>query len=295
MDALKGASGRAPPTSWMDDVRVRAGSLATSLAAWLRSDSTRTRTLQAVIGVEAAIVLLHAVPNTFLAKEVVIRWIARSSFVRRASQLMPWAGVFLLHVLVRELDGAGDGVGAAAGAGSSTSSGAVAAKIAAAVARAQRSTAAVNQASFGLLLLLFVHRTYYLTRNNAKALINLEHSAMERDMLEFTPSRGMPLLQATYAAAFRPMLLGLENIPTDRPLLFVGNHPVLALDAPVLVAELYKQRGIYLRMLADHSHFQIPVNAHVLQNVVGAVDGTRSNCELLFQVIVLGPPIPPCR
>ena len=41
------------------------------------------------------------------------------------------------------------------------------------------------------------------------------------------------------------------------------------------------------QVLADHSHFQIPINADVLQNVLGAVDGTRRNTELLMGAFVL--------
>jgi hypothetical protein len=42
-----------------------------------------------------------------------------------------------------------------------------------------------------------------------------------------------------------------------RPLLFVSNHPILGFEFPLLLSELYKQTGIFLRALTDHSHWQV--------------------------------------
>eukprot|EP00937_MAST-01D_sp_MAST-1D-sp2_P002695 g2695.t1 len=220
-------------------------------------------------------------PYSMAAKEQSIRWVASSPRVRRAHSLLPYIMVALACVwwrdrraLVRERDGA-----VASPSLSPLPPPSAAAALAAALpllARSQRS-------AFSLLLGVFVSRAYYLARNNATALVALEQSAIDRDYLQFTPSdTSLRLLNATYATAFRPLLLNEGNIPAERPLLFVGNHPVLALDAPVLVAELYKRTGLYLRVLADHSHFEIPGNAALLRSVVGAVDGTRRNCAALF-------------
>jgi 1-acyl-sn-glycerol-3-phosphate acyltransferase len=81
---------------------------------------------------------------------------------------------------------------------------------------------------------------------------------------------------------FQPEFLGLENIPTDRPLLFVSNHPIMAFDFPLMLEGLYARTGIFLRTLADHSHFQIPINGYLLRTMLGVVDGNRRNTELLF-------------
>ena len=62
----------------------------------------------------------------------------------------------------------------------------------------------------------------------------------------------------------------------------MSNHTILGFDFPLLLSWLYENEGIFLRVLADHSHFQIPVNGHVLRNMLGAVDGTRRNVELLL-------------
>ena len=228
-----------------------------------------------VLALEASIVLFYAAPYNFAAKDAGIRWVASSRVVRWASGLMPTVALLLAVLLWQDVRRLRRGA---------ASQGPVHTQETAAVlATALSLTARAHRTSFSLLLLIFVSRAYYLARDNASALLELEQSAIERDMLQFTPSQAtLALLSNTYASAFRPALLGLENIPARRPLLFVGNHPVLALDAPVLIAELYKKTGIYLRMLADHAHFQIPVNASVIRNVVGAVDGTRRNCSKLF-------------
>ncbi len=57
----------------------------------------------------------------------------------------------------------------------------------------------------------------------------------------------------------QPAVSGWENIPEDRPLLFVGNHTLFGvLDAPLLWLALYREKGILLRGLGDRLHFQIP-------------------------------------
>lgn len=81
----------------------------------------------------------------------------------------------------------------------------------------------------------------------------------------------------------RPTFVGLDRIPAERPLLFVGNHTLFGmLDVPLLFAELYQRQGIFLRALGDHGHFKIPVWRDFLTRF-GTVDGTRENCAALME------------
>jgi len=81
----------------------------------------------------------------------------------------------------------------------------------------------------------------------------------------------------------QPTFIGLERIPAERPLLFVGNHTLFGLlDVPLMIGELWKQKGIYLRGLGDHVHFKVPVWGELLRRF-GAVDGTRENCAALMR------------
>ncbi|MEW5847547.1 MAG: lysophospholipid acyltransferase family protein [Myxococcota bacterium] len=80
-----------------------------------------------------------------------------------------------------------------------------------------------------------------------------------------------------------PVFLGLENVPSERPLLFVGNHTLYGLwDIPLMIAELYWRQGIFLRSLGDHVHFQLPLWREMM-SLYGVVDGTRQNCAQLMQ------------
>ncbi len=82
---------------------------------------------------------------------------------------------------------------------------------------------------------------------------------------------------------FRPVFHGLENIPSERPLLFVGNHTLYGLiDIPLLFDELWTRRRIYLRGLADRGHYLVPVWRDLLTSF-GAVLGTRANCSALMR------------
>jgi 1-acyl-sn-glycerol-3-phosphate acyltransferase len=50
---------------------------------------------------------------------------------------------------------------------------------------------------------------------------------------------------------FRPVFHGLDHIPAERPLLFVGNHTLYGIiDMPLLFEELWKRRRIFPRGLA---------------------------------------------
>lgn len=82
---------------------------------------------------------------------------------------------------------------------------------------------------------------------------------------------------------FEPISFGLEEIPDERPLLFVGNHTLGGvIDAPALFYELWDKKKIFLRPLGDHIHFKVPVWRELL-HLFGAVDGTRDNCSALME------------
>ncbi len=86
-----------------------------------------------------------------------------------------------------------------------------------------------------------------------------------------------------YRSLASPVFLGLDRIPDERPLLFVGNHTLYGLlDVPFLLMELYERKGIFLRALGDHEHFKIPIWRDLLEGF-GAVDGTRENCSTLMR------------
>src|SRR5512139_1917264 len=80
-----------------------------------------------------------------------------------------------------------------------------------------------------------------------------------------------------------PVFYGVEQVPTDRPFLLVGNHTLMGvLDVPLMVLGLHQRRGVVVRALGDHLHFQVPLWRDVLIRF-GTVEGTRETCEQLMR------------
>jgi 1-acyl-sn-glycerol-3-phosphate acyltransferase len=79
-----------------------------------------------------------------------------------------------------------------------------------------------------------------------------------------------------------PVFRGFEKIPDEGPLMFVGNHTLYGvLDVPYLFAEIYRQKGIVLRGLADHMHFKFPGWRELIE-AFGVIPGTREGCGQLL-------------
>ncbi len=80
-----------------------------------------------------------------------------------------------------------------------------------------------------------------------------------------------------------PRFSGLENVPRDRPALYVANHTLMGmLDTPLLTLGLHDQTGVFVRGLGDHLHFAVPVWRDLLARF-GCVEGTRDNCRALMK------------
>ncbi|WP_291809548.1 lysophospholipid acyltransferase family protein [Limnobacter sp.] len=80
-----------------------------------------------------------------------------------------------------------------------------------------------------------------------------------------------------------PEFEGLEHIPTEGPVLLVGNHSIMAFaDGSLMMREIYRQHGIVCRSLGLHAHFKVPVWGKLLA-ANGAVDGTPENCTAMMQ------------
>jgi 1-acyl-sn-glycerol-3-phosphate acyltransferase len=106
---------------------------------------------------------------------------------------------------------------------------------------------------------------------------------MEIDAHPLMPAPQMWNALSAQRAYFKPSYVGLDNVDYNRPALWVANHTVYGvIDAPLLVAEIYKTRGHLLRSLADRAHFAIPGWRDMLQTG-GCVLGTPENCAELMR------------
>lgn len=90
------------------------------------------------------------------------------------------------------------------------------------------------------------------------------------------------LLRPWYALA-SPVFFGMEDIPDDGPLMFVGNHTLYGiLDVPFLFVELYRRRQMVIHGMGDHLHFKLPGWRELLTRF-GVVPGTRDECGRLLE------------
>lgn len=109
--------------------------------------------------------------------------------------------------------------------------------------------------------------------------------AVDPEVLNFTPPPVEMVWKATAVSRYwhRPVFYGLDNIDSEIPCLFVGNHTLYGLiDTPIMLAEVYKRTGVYYRSLGDHFHFVIPGWGPLVKHF-GCVDGTRENCAALMK------------
>lgn len=91
------------------------------------------------------------------------------------------------------------------------------------------------------------------------------------------------LLLAPWEKLVDPVFSGLENIPADRPLLFVGNHTIFGmLDFPLMFFKLLDTHDIHLRALGDRVLFKIPIWRDFLVDF-GASAGSPENCDALME------------
>jgi 1-acyl-sn-glycerol-3-phosphate acyltransferase len=91
------------------------------------------------------------------------------------------------------------------------------------------------------------------------------------------------LALAPWAWITSPKFFGLGNVPADRPFLLVGNHTLFGLlDVPLMLLGLWEARGVSVRPLGDHLHFQVPGWRDLLR-LFGTVDGTPDNCRALMR------------
>lgn len=133
-------------------------------------------------------------------------------------------------------------------------------------------------------------RMFELIRGDYKPFIALEESAQERELLAFEPpAKGtawQKMLQALFwpqRAFTPPQFFGAEELGSERRrLLFVGNHAILGIDVPLLLYCLYDGYDIWPRPLGEHAWFSVPIIGELMYSI-GAVDGTRRNCDLLME------------
>lgn len=82
---------------------------------------------------------------------------------------------------------------------------------------------------------------------------------------------------------FSPQFHGLDRLPTDGPVLLVGNHTLAGgLDAPLLAHEILRRTGRLPRGLAENVLIDVPGLRDFLQHF-GIVRGNRHNCTTLLR------------
>jgi 1-acyl-sn-glycerol-3-phosphate acyltransferase len=73
----------------------------------------------------------------------------------------------------------------------------------------------------------------------------------------------------------------MENIPTEGPVLLVGNHSLVAIDVLVFDYELLRRHGRVARGMGDDALMRIPP-LRAMVHKQGSVRGSRRNCRTLL-------------
>lgn len=107
-----------------------------------------------------------------------------------------------------------------------------------------------------------------------------QHKPFDADLLT---EKQLWKLSAPLRTYFSPRFYGLEKLDPNKPVLMVGNHTIFGvIDVPLLLAQIYRERGIRVRTLADHQHYDIPIWRDMVERS-GGVEGTRENCSKLME------------
>jgi 1-acyl-sn-glycerol-3-phosphate acyltransferase len=140
----------------------------------------------------------------------------------------------------------------------------------------------VGALTFMCALVLMKLTSTLLTMGKEKVL-EYELEMEKKLILSFTPPP-VSLFDAVVApqdVLMKPDVNGIDNVPTDKPSLFVMNHSLSGMDMPVTIRTLYKEKNVFPRGLADHIHFATPTG--MILRRMGAVDGTRANVDVLME------------
>ncbi len=82
---------------------------------------------------------------------------------------------------------------------------------------------------------------------------------------------------------FQPEYVGLRNVSSKKPAIYVSNHTLLGLtDGPLYIPKLYEKRDIYLRVLVDNFHSSLPLWRSVLTDL-GAVTASKEHAHDLMK------------
>ncbi|MFI6866899.1 lysophospholipid acyltransferase family protein [Nocardia sp. NPDC050406] len=101
--------------------------------------------------------------------------------------------------------------------------------------------------------------------------------------LSDTDRRILDVLGVPGRTWFSPRFHGLEKLPTEGPVLLVGNHTLAGgLDAPMLAHEILRRTGRLARGLAENVLIDVPGLRDALQRF-GIVRGNRHNCTTLLR------------
>ena len=89
---------------------------------------------------------------------------------------------------------------------------------------------------------------------------------------------------APFKFYFAPQFYGLDELDVSRPAIYVSNHTILGVfDGYPFAIEMYLQKGLILRALADSNHWLIPGWRDLIIERLGAVEASRENCHALMQ------------
>lgn len=81
---------------------------------------------------------------------------------------------------------------------------------------------------------------------------------------------------------FKPQYLNSENVPANKPCMFVVNHSIYAIADALVIHAIFKSTGRYPRTMADRNHFKVPLWRHFMLTH-GAISGDRKHCAELME------------